>query len=74
MTFTDDEFKESVTADTGIRPSWATESFTDPAVDVLQSIRRIRASPFVPFRDSLRGFVFDVATGRLTEALEPASA
>ncbi|MDH6238145.1 carbonic anhydrase [Cryobacterium sp. CG_9.6] len=69
LTFTDDEFKQSVTADTGIRPPWAPESFTDPATDVLQSMRRIAASPFIPFKDSVRGFVFDVATGLLTEAV-----
>lgn len=73
LTFTDDEFTESIAAETGIRPPWAPEAFTDPAADVRQSIRRITASPFIPFRDSVRGFVFDVATGKLTEALEPSS-
>ncbi|MFO7688948.1 MAG: carbonic anhydrase [Cryobacterium sp.] len=70
LTFTDDQFKASIVADTGIRPPWAAESFTDPATDVIQSIRRIKASPFIPFTDSVRGFVFDVATGKLTEALD----
>lgn len=67
LTFTDDEFKESVRADTGIRPAWAAEAFTDPAADVAQSIRRITSSPFIPHTDQVRGFVFDVATGKLTE-------
>ena len=67
LTFTDDEFKESIAADTGIRPAWAPESFRDLEEDVKQSVRRIKASPFVPLTDSIRGFVFDVATGRLNE-------
>ena len=67
LTFTDDEFKESIVEDTGIRPAWAAEAFTDPAADVRQSIKRIQASPFIPLKDSVRGFVFDVATRRLDE-------
>ena len=70
LTFTDDEFKQSIVTDTGLRPPWAAESFTDPATDVIQSIRRIKASPFIPLTDSVRGFVFDVATGKLTEAVD----
>jgi len=66
LTFTDDEFKRDIAADTGIRPGWAGEAFPDPAEDVRQSIRRVQASPFVSHA-SLRGFVFDVATGKLTE-------
>ena len=64
---TDDEFKREVEAETGIRPPWAVEAFTDPAADVRQSIGRLKASPFVPHKDAIRGFVFDVATGRLNE-------
>lgn len=67
VTFTDDGFKTSIEDETGIRPAWAAEAFSDAAVDVVQSIRRITASPFVPVTDSVRGFVFDVATGRLNE-------
>ncbi|QWF76743.1 beta-class carbonic anhydrase [Amycolatopsis sp. CA-230715] len=67
LTFTDDEFKASIERDTGLRPPWAAEAFSDPEADVRQSIGRIRNSPFVPKKDSVRGFVFDVATGRLTE-------
>ena len=67
LTFTDDEFKASVAADTGIKPPWAAEAFTDLDADVRQSIKRIRTSPFLPHTDSVRGFVFDVATGLLTE-------
>ncbi|ORX08310.1 beta-class carbonic anhydrase [Mycolicibacillus trivialis] len=66
LTFTDDEFKASIQEDTGIRPGWAPEAFPDPADDVRQSIRRLRTSPFVS-HSALRGFVFDVATGRLEE-------
>jgi carbonic anhydrase len=64
---TDDEFRREVEAETGIRPPWAVEAFTDPAADVRQSISRLKASPFVPHKDAIRGFVFDVATGRLNE-------
>ena len=67
LTFTDDDFKASIQEDTGLKPHWAAESFTDLATDVRQSIARIKASPFIPHTDQVRGFVFDVATGRLDE-------
>jgi carbonic anhydrase len=67
LTFRDDEVKAAIEADTGLRPAFALEAFPDPAQDVRQSIRRITASPFVPHRDSVRGFVYEVATGRLRE-------
>ena len=67
LTFTDDAFKASIQAETGIKPAWAAEAFPDLDADVRQSIARIRASPFVPVKDSVRGFVLDVATGRLRE-------
>jgi carbonic anhydrase len=67
LTFSDDAFKASIQEDTGIRPAWAAEAFTDADADVLQSIARIKASPFVPHTDALRGFVFEVETGRLRE-------
>ena len=67
LTFTDDAFKRSIQDDVGIKPAWSAEAFTDLDEDVRQSIARIKASPFVPHTDSVRGFVFDVATGRLLE-------
>ena len=67
LTFTDDEFKRSIEEDTGIKPEWAAESFSDLDADVRQSIARIKASPFVPNKGSIRGFVYDVSTGRLRE-------
>ena len=67
LTFTDDEFKRSIQDETGIKPEWAAEAFADPDEDVRQSIARIKASPFVPHKDAIRGFVFDVATGKLNE-------
>jgi carbonic anhydrase len=67
LTFTDDAFKKSIQDETGIKPAWSAESFGDLDEDVRQSIARIKASPFVPHKDSIRGFVFDVATGRLNE-------
>jgi carbonic anhydrase len=70
LTFTDDEFKKSIQDEVGIKPPWAAESFTDLDADVRQSIGRIKASPFVPKKDSIRGFVFDVATGVLNEVKE----
>jgi carbonic anhydrase len=67
LTFTDDDFKASIQKDTGIKPQWAAEAFPDLDDDVRQSIARIKASPFIPHKDSVRGFVFDVATGKLRE-------
>jgi carbonic anhydrase len=67
LTFTDDEFKAGIQGETGIKPPWAAEAFRDLDTDVLQSIARIKASPFIPHTDEVRGFVFDVATGRLRE-------
>jgi carbonic anhydrase len=67
LTFTDDAFKAGILAETGIKPEWAAESFDDLDVDVRQSLARIRNSPFIPHRDAVRGFVFDVATGLLRE-------
>ena len=64
---TEDAFKGAVEAETGIRPPWAVEAFTDPGADVRQSVGRIKASPFIPHKDAVRGFVFDVETGRLDE-------
>ena len=69
LTFTDDGFKATVQEETGIKPPWATEAFGDIESDVRQSIARIKASPFVPKKDSIRGFVFDVATGKLNEVV-----
>ncbi len=67
LTFTDDDFKRSIQDDTGIKPEWAAEAFPDLEEDVRQSIARIKANPFVPRKDAIRGFVFDVATGKLNE-------
>jgi carbonic anhydrase len=67
LTFTDDAFKASIQEETGIKPAWAAEAFSDLDADVRQSIKRITSSPFVPHTDSVRGFVFDVATGLLRE-------
>ncbi|HEX4659552.1 MAG TPA: carbonic anhydrase [Streptosporangiaceae bacterium] len=69
LTFTDDAFKRSIQDETGIKPAWSAESFTDLEEDVRQSIARIKASPFVPRTDAVRGFIFDVATGRLNEVI-----
>jgi carbonic anhydrase len=69
LTFTDDAFKAAIQQETGIKPAWAAESFTDPDEDVRQSIGRIKASPFIPHKDRVRGFVFDVATGKLNEVI-----
>jgi carbonic anhydrase len=67
LTFTDDEFKRSIQEDTGIRPAWAAEAFPDPEEDVRQSIARVKASPFIPHRENVRGFVYDVHSGQLNE-------
>ena len=67
LTFRDDAVKDAIQADTGLRPSFAMEAFGDLEGDVRQSIARIKASPFVPVKDQVRGFVYDCATGRLNE-------
>ena len=67
LTFRDDDVKDAIEADTGLRPSFALEAFGDLEGDVRQSMGRIRANPFVPHKDAVRGFVYDCATGRLNE-------
>jgi carbonic anhydrase len=67
LTFDDDEFRNAIEQETGIKPEWAAEAFSDLEGDVLQSIARIKASPFIPRKDSVRGFIYDVKTGRLRE-------
>jgi carbonic anhydrase len=67
LTFSDDEFKAAIEQDTGIRPEWAAEAFSDLDGDVRQSIARIKASPFIPKKDAVRGFVYEVESGRLRE-------
>jgi carbonic anhydrase len=67
QTFSDDEFKRSIQDDTGIKPAWAAEAFDDLEEDVRQSIARIQSSPFIPHKDSVRGFVYDVHTGEVRE-------
>ena len=67
LTFRDDDVKDAIQADTGLRPSFAMEAFGSLEGDVRQSIARIKASPFVPAKDRIRGFVYDCATGRLNE-------
>ncbi|WP_091672144.1 beta-class carbonic anhydrase [Amycolatopsis marina] len=65
---TEDGFKDELEADTGLRPTWAVEAFRDVNDSVRQSVERVKRSPFVPYTDKVRGFVYDVHTGKLTEA------
>jgi carbonic anhydrase len=67
LTFTDDEFRNSIEQETGVKPAWAAESFADLERDVRQSIARIKASPFIPRKDAIRGFVYEIESGRLRE-------
>ena len=67
LTFKDDEFRGQIEKETGIRPEWAAEAFADLDEDVRQNIARIKASPFLPHKDIVRGFVYEVETGRLRE-------
>ena len=67
LTFHDDDIKSKIEKETGIRPAFAFEAFGDLEQDVNQSIARIKASPFIPNKTSVRGFVYDVKTGRLEE-------
>lgn len=66
-TVTEDGFKDELERDTGLRPTWAVEAFRDVTASVRQSVERIRRSPFVPHTDQVRGFVYEVGTGELTE-------
>ncbi len=67
LTFTDDGFRSDIQAEIGIKPEWAAEAFPDLDEDVRQSIARIKASPFIPRKDAVRGFVYEVETGNLRE-------
>jgi carbonic anhydrase len=67
LTFTDDQVKADIEADIGLRPHFALEAFSDLERDIRQSIARIKASPFVPNKDSIRGFIYDVRSGALQE-------
>src|SRR5438067_8547595 len=67
LTFRDDDFRRDVQQETGIKPEWPAEAFDDVDGDVRQSIARIKASPFIPRKDSVRGFVYEVESGRLRE-------
>jgi carbonic anhydrase len=69
LTFTDEEFKQALVDDTGVEPGWVAESFTDLDDNVRESIGRIKESPFIPNKDQIRGFVFDVDTGKLREVV-----
>jgi carbonic anhydrase len=67
LTFSDDDFRRQVQQDTGVKPEWAAEAFDDLDADVRQSIARIKASPFIPRKDTVRGFVYEVESGSLRE-------
>jgi carbonic anhydrase len=67
LTFADDDFRRDIQKETGIKPEWAAEAFPDLEEDVRQSIARIKASPFIPRKDAVRGFIYDVTTGSLDE-------
>ena len=69
LTFSDDQFKRQIQDEVGIKPSWSAEAFPDLDEDVRQSVARIKASPFIPKKDSVRGFVYDVRTGKLREVV-----
>lgn len=71
MSFTEDEAKTRIEADTGLRPPFSLEAFTDLEGDVRQSIARVQASPYLPHRDVVRGFVFELGSGRLREVAAP---
>ena len=67
LTFTDDAFRQTIASETGVKPTWAAEAFTDQDADVRQNIARIHAETAIPHKESVRGFVYDVATGALRE-------
>ena len=67
LTFTDADLKQKILDDTGVNPPFDMEAFTDLDDDVRQSIDRVKASPFIPYKDQIRGFVCDVESGQLHE-------
>ena len=67
LTFSDEELREQIQQEVGIKPHFPLETFADLEEDVRQSIKRIEASPFIPHKDSVRGFIYEVETGRLRE-------
>jgi carbonic anhydrase len=67
LTFSDDDFRRQIQEETGVKPQWAAEAFPELEEDVRQSVARIKASPFIPRKESVRGFVYDVETGALRE-------
>ena len=67
LTFKDDDFRHEIEEETGVRPEWAAEAFEDLDRDVRQNIARVEASPFIPHKESVRGFVYDVTNGHLRE-------
>jgi carbonic anhydrase len=67
LTFGDDDFRRQVQREPGVKPKWPAEAFDDLEDDVRQSIARIKASPFIPKKDNVRGFVYEVETGQLRE-------
>ena len=69
LTFTDDELRNELLEETGLKPAWSPESFTDLDADLRQSMERLRRSPFLVDPNQVRGFVFDVHTGALREVL-----
>jgi carbonic anhydrase len=69
LTFTEDELRQELLLETGVKPAWSAEAFTDLDADVRSSMQRIRTSPFIPHRDTVRGFVYDVDTGVLREVV-----
>ncbi len=70
LTFRDDEVKAAITEDVGVRPPFALEAFPEAQQDVRQSLRRVRSNPFLPHKEAVRGFVFDVKTGELREVTD----
>lgn len=68
---TDEKFKAELEAETGVRPPWALEAFRDPAENVRQSIRRVQLCPWLPHREDVRGFVYDVDDHALIEVAPP---
>lgn len=69
LTFKDDDLKQQILDETGLRPQFAMEAFDDLDADVRQSIARVKANPYIPHKDQVRGFVYDVESGRLREVI-----
>ena len=69
LSFTGAELKQQILEETGMKPPFAMEAFTELETDIRQSVARIKTSPYIPHKDAVRAFVYDVESGKLNEVV-----